>query len=107
MTDIFFKPQLFITAEWRIYASVNELSLVQILACRLVRAKPLSQPMQEYFQMETQEQVPWILIEIHAFSFTKMHMKLSSEKMAFLLSLHRYVNLPRMKSGDPSQCLIV
>ena len=34
-----------IEAEWRIYASVNYPSLVQIMACRLVGAKPLSEPM--------------------------------------------------------------
>ena len=31
-----------------IYASVNQSSLVQIMACRLVGAKPLSEPMLEY-----------------------------------------------------------
>ena len=37
-----------IEAEWRIYASVNKPSLVQIMACRLDGAKPLSEPMLEY-----------------------------------------------------------
>ena len=37
-----------IQAEWRIYASANLPSLVQIIACRLVGAKPLSEPMLEY-----------------------------------------------------------
>ena len=37
-----------IEAEWRIYASVNQPSLVQIMACRLDGAKPLSEPMMEY-----------------------------------------------------------
>ena len=37
-----------IEAEWRIYASVNLTSLVQIMACRLFGAKPLSEPMMEY-----------------------------------------------------------
>ena len=36
-----------IEAEWRIYASVNLPSLVQIMACRLVGAKPLSKPVLE------------------------------------------------------------
>ena len=36
-------------AEWRIYALVNYPSLVQIMACRLVGAKPLSEPMLEYY----------------------------------------------------------
>ena len=37
-----------IEAGWRIYASVNLPSLVQIMACRLVGAKPLSEPMLGY-----------------------------------------------------------
>ena len=37
-----------IEAEWRIYASVSSSSLVQIMACRLDGAKPLSEPMLEY-----------------------------------------------------------
>ena len=37
-----------IEAVWRIYASVNFPSLAQIMACRLVGAKPLSKPMLEY-----------------------------------------------------------
>ena len=36
-----------IEAEWRIYASVNYPSLVQIMDCLLVDAKPLSEPMLE------------------------------------------------------------
>ena len=38
------------------YASVNKPSLVQIMACRLVGAKPLSEPMLEYFQLNPWEQ---------------------------------------------------
>ena len=37
-----------IEAEWRIYASVKWSSLFQLMACRLVGAKPLSDPMLEY-----------------------------------------------------------
>ena len=37
-----------IEAEWRIYASENNPSLIQIMASRLVGAKPLSGPMLEY-----------------------------------------------------------
>ena len=40
--------KLIIEAEWRIYASVNFSFLVQIMACRLVGAKPLSTPRMEY-----------------------------------------------------------
>ena len=37
-----------IEAEWRIYASVNEPALDQIMACRLFGAHPLSEPVLEY-----------------------------------------------------------
>ena len=37
-----------IEAEWRTYASVNLPSLVQIMACRLVGAKPLSEAVLVY-----------------------------------------------------------
>ena len=37
-----------IEAEWCIYASVIYPSFVQIMACRLVHAKPLFKPMLEY-----------------------------------------------------------
>ena len=33
-----------IEAEWRIYASITQPSMVQIMACRLVGTKPLSEP---------------------------------------------------------------
>ena len=44
-----------IEAEWRIYASVIKPSLVQIMACRLVGAKPLSEPMLEYSKLDPKE----------------------------------------------------
>ena len=45
-----------IEVKWCIYTSVNLPSLVQIMACRLVGAKPLSEPMVEYYQFDPQEQ---------------------------------------------------
>ena len=45
-----------IEAEWRIYASVNQSSLVQIMACRLVGAKPLSERMLVYCLLDPWEQ---------------------------------------------------
>ena len=43
--DVFFtNSHRLIEAEWRIYASVNLPSLVQIIGCRLIGAKPLSEP---------------------------------------------------------------
>ena len=69
-----------IEAAWRIYASVNRPSLVQIMACRLVGTKPLSEPMQEI--------VNWNL-KIVIFLFKKMRLKMLSAKwQPFCLSLN-------------------
>ena len=46
----------FTEAEWRVYASENLPSLVQIMACRLVGAKPLSEPILEYCSLGPYEQ---------------------------------------------------
>ena len=40
-----------IVAEWRIYASVIQPSLVQITAFRMDGARPLSEPMLEYCKL--------------------------------------------------------
>ena len=48
MYDIALTRIQFIEAEWRIYAPVNCPSLVQIMTCRLVGAKPLSEPRMDY-----------------------------------------------------------
>ena len=50
--------------------------LVQVMACRLFGAKPLPEPLQVYYQLDSWEQVP----------FKKMHLKLSSAKMAAILA---------------------
>ena len=42
-----------IEAEGRIYASLHWPSLVQVMACRLVDAKPLHEPMLEYCWLDT------------------------------------------------------
>ena len=54
-----------------------ESALIQIMACRLFRTKPLSEPMQGYCQLIGMKFYE-ILIKIQTFSFTKMHLKLSS-----------------------------
>ena len=48
-------PKL-IEAEWRIYVSWNLPSLVQMMACCLAGAKPLSEPMMEYCWLGPWEQ---------------------------------------------------
>ena len=47
--------------EWHIYASVNFPSLVQIMAYRLVGAKPLSKPMLEYCYLTIRNKLQWNL----------------------------------------------
>ena len=63
------------------------LALVEIMACRLFGAKPLSKPMLGYCQLHPHSSghwsaIPWhpceTLIKIQNFSFTKMHLKISS-----------------------------
>ena len=53
-------------------------TLVQIVACRLFDTKPLSKPMQGYYQLGTN--FSEILIEMQNLSFMKMHLKISSAK---------------------------
>ena len=48
---------LLIETEWRIYASVNESPLFQIMACRLTGAKLLSDTMMEYCYLDTWEEI--------------------------------------------------
>ena len=51
------------------------------MACRLVGAKPLSEPMLEYCYLDSlSTNFSQILIKIHPISFKKMHVKLSSAK---------------------------
>ena len=54
-------------------------ALVQIMACRLFGAKPLSEPMLGYCQLDPKV-FSEILIKIQNFSFTKMHLKMLSAK---------------------------
>ena len=51
-------------------------ALDQIMACRLVGAKPLSEPMMEYCQFYPQEQTSVKYQSKQAFSFKKMHLKM-------------------------------
>ena len=48
-----------IEAEWHIYSSVHKPSLVQIMACRLDGAKPLSEPVLEYFNWTLGSKLQW------------------------------------------------
>ena len=68
-----------------------EPALVQVMACHLFGAKPLPEPVQDCCQLDSWEQiqVQWNSIGILSFSFKKMHLKLSSAKMAAILSSWR------------------
>ena len=56
-------------------------ALVQVVACRLFGATPLSKPMLFYYLLDpNKEQSCEILIKIHTFSFKKMALKISSGK---------------------------
>ena len=64
-------------------------SLVQIMACRLFGAKPLSEPMLEYCNWDLGPNFSEILIGIQPFSFKKLHLKTSSAKLRlFCLGLN-------------------
>ena len=52
-------------------------ALVQIMACCLFGAKPLSKPMLGYCQLESRNNPSEILVKIQNFSFIKMHLKSS------------------------------
>ena len=53
--------------------------MVQIMASRLVGAKPLSEPMLEHCRT-LGTNFSEMLVEIHAFSFKEMQLKMSSPK---------------------------
>ena len=48
-----------IESEWRIYETVNQSSLVQIMDCRLVFAKPLSEPMVDNVNWNPRNKLHW------------------------------------------------
>ena len=54
-------------------------ALVQIMACHLFGTKPLSKPVLDYCQLDPWEQNS--VIKIQKFSFTEMHLKISSAIM--------------------------
>ena len=62
-------------------------TLVQVMACRLLGAKPLPEPMLAYCLLSSLgTNFNEILIEIQPFSFKKMRLKMSSAKWPFILS---------------------
>ena len=67
-----------------VYLSAIQQLLVQIMACRLFGAKPLSEPMLELLTWPVGKNFIEIWIKILAFSFTKMCFKVSSAKYVIL-----------------------
>ena len=59
-------------------------ALVQIMACRLFVANPLSKPMLGYRQVGTN--LSEVLIWIQTFSFREMHLNMSAANLAAILS---------------------
>ena len=59
-------------------------SLVQVMARRLFGAEPLPEPMQAYCQLDSCEQIS---------IFEKMHLKMSSVRMAVILSRGKWVKI--------------
>ena len=53
-----------IEAEWCIYASENQPSLVQMMDTRLAGAKPLYEPMLEYCYLSLRDKLQWTLNRI-------------------------------------------
>ena len=59
----------------------NRQSLIQIMVCRLLGTKPFPEPMLGYCQLQTQgSNINETRIEIQAFAFRKMHLKISFRK---------------------------
>ena len=71
-------------AEGRIYASVDQPQLVQIMGCRLVGAKPFSEPIMEHCSLDLQISVKFY----HALENVVC-------QMAYTLFRSQYVNLLR------------
>ena len=74
----------------------NLATLVQIMACRLLGAKPSSEPMLPYCQLDHNETYfSEIIFKIQNFSFKEMHLKMSSAKwQALCLGLNGEDSLP-------------
>ena len=61
---------------------LNISTLLQIMAFRLFGAKPLSETMRPYCQLDPEEHISINFIQISKFSFKEIHSKLSSAKVA-------------------------
>ena len=90
----------------------TEPSLVQVIAYRLFRAKPLPEPMLIYCQIEPYEQssVKFYLIEAKTFSLTKLNFKMSYAKVVAIFSRPQCVNVVgdyKLHVGTSSAALVL
>ena len=68
--------------------------MVQVMACRVVGTKQVSEPMMVYCQLASLEtNVSEILIEIQTFSFKKLHFKMSGKWWSFCYGLSVLTNI--------------
>ena len=86
-----------IEAEWRIYAAANIPPLLQIMACRLFGAKPLSEPMLSYCQLDPKEYISVkFYLKFKTFHSRKRHLRMSSAKwQPFCLNLNVLTLMPQ------------
>ena len=68
-------------------------ALVQVMACRLFSAKPSPEPILAYYQFFGQKNVNEIRFEIQNSSFLKMHLKMSSAKLAAISSRGKWAKV--------------
>ena len=84
-----------VEARWRIYESAIWPLLVQVMACRLVGAKPFSEPMLEYYQLDISEHTSVTLYS----KFIHFHKENELEqvicKIAAILSWHECLGMSR------------
>ena len=84
-----------------VYMSFNWVSLVQVIACRLIGTKPLPEPILNYSQLDSCEQnLCEILIEIQRVSPKKMSLKMSCAKRAAISQTTFSGAFPWMKTFE-------
>ena len=97
--------------EWVTHKCVSKQALVQIMACHLVRAKPLSNQCGILVTGSLGTNCSEILIDIHAFPFPKIHLKMSGKCWPFCFGLNVLTrSCGQTNPSDwhitPSQCFI-
>ena len=82
--------------------------LVQVMTFRLFGAKPLPEPMLDYCQLDSSKQISKKFeSEFSIISFKKMHLKMSSAKLAVILSRGKWVKSINGLSSNRRQAITV